>query len=457
MLAERYLLGGILGEGGFGSVYAATDRRTGASVAVKLLPALDAARVRREIDALRVLRLPGVVGFLDAGTHQGRACLVMERVDGHRFPGPLARRDWASLAPRAEALLDVLAGVHDAGVVHRDLKPANVLVGDDGRLTLVDFGLARGAPLGPTITAGGVRLGTPRYLAPEQLLGQRVDARADLYAVGVMLTEVLLGEPPFPDDDWGRSAMLRQAPPPLARRVPELPYAALRLLERLLSPDPADRPPNAREARALLHTRHLLPRLGPAGVFDALLAAARKGESLDLWGPPGSGRSRILDELAATLVAEGRPVMRARRGERPVESLRHELEAEVTGSLGLGPFERALRARLEAGAVLLLDRSDGVDAWSQSLAAHCRDAGAVIRVVDTPEALRLRALTPAELAAFAGPAAAELHARTQGLPARVADEVGRWVAQGAARVDAAGLTLLGPMPPALGVEGDLPA
>jgi len=440
----------MLGQGGFASVYAATDRRSGRPVAVKFLPAVPAARLQREIDALRVLRLPGVVGFLEAGDWGGRTVLVMERVVGHPFPGPIPRRDWTALAPRAQALLEILGGVHDAGVVHRDLKPANVLVADDGRPTLVDFGLARGSALGPTITARGARLGTPRYLAPEQLRGDAVDARSDLYAVGVMLAEVLLGEPPFPDEDWIVAVAQRRVVPPLARRLPDLPFAALRLVERLLAPEPADRPANAREALALLSARHLLPRLGPTPVYDAALAAARAGRSVDVWGPPGSGRTRLLDELAAALGAEGRPVIRACRGDRPVESLRHELDAEVVGPLGLGPYERALRARLTAGAVLLLDRNDGIDSWSLSLAAHCRDAGAVVRVVETPDALRLRAFTVGELGAFAGPHAGELHARTGGLPARVADEVGRWVAWGAARLDGQKLVMLGPIPEVAG-------
>ena len=422
---------------------------------MKLLPSMDLEnlnRFQREVNALAVLRIPGVARLTEEGIHEGRPYLVMELARGLPFPGDVARADWATIGTRTVRLLEILGRVHDAGVVHRDLKPANVLVDDRGNITIVDFGLARGTPLGPTITSTGIRVGTPRYAAPEQLLGHRVDGRADLYALGVMLHELLAGVPPFPDDDWTSASpqrLIRDAPP-VGRHAPDLPWAAQRLIDRLLARDPARRPRSAGDALGMLAEDRVpgarrLPWLGSRAPIDHLVAAAREGRPADLWGAPGSGRSRCVAEAVEVLQAEGRTVVRARHGERPVESLRHLLDAQVQGASGLGAFEKALRARLSAGDVLVVDTTDGIDAWSLSLVAHARSAGAVIRVVGTPDAHQLAPLSTEELRAlFRGPdrvlhlredAANLLLARTQGLAGRVSDELGRWLTLGRAAVE----------------------
>jgi serine/threonine protein kinase len=166
VLADRYELGELLGRGGFGAVYAATDRLSGQRVAVKLMREMrgpNLGRVRREIAALRFLRLPGVVQLLDDGLDDGRLYLVMQHVEGGPFPGRGPRTHWEDVEETVRALLETLGLVHDSGIVHRDLKPANVLVDERGRPTLLDFGLAKGERVGPDLTAAGALVGTPAY------------------------------------------------------------------------------------------------------------------------------------------------------------------------------------------------------------------------------------------------------------------------------------------------------
>src|SRR5262245_61805147 len=205
VIAGRYEIAELLGRGGASRVHAARDLVTGARVAVKLLDAgvTDTSpRVRREISALRLLRLPGVVSLLDEGMHEGSPFLVMGVAAGIPFPGRAGVLPWDAIAAPTLALLEVLARVHAAGVVHRDLKPSNVLVDTDGRVTVVDFGISWGPSLGGQVTSAGTIVGTPEYFAPEQILGESGDARTDLYAVGEMLYESLTGELPHVAADF---------------------------------------------------------------------------------------------------------------------------------------------------------------------------------------------------------------------------------------------------------------
>ncbi|MFN7145829.1 MAG: serine/threonine-protein kinase, partial [Myxococcota bacterium] len=146
LVAGRWRVEGPIGRGAFGSVWRGVDTGTGAHVAVKFLEpgtSLDLARVRKEVAALRLLRVPGVVELLDAGTQDGRHYLVMELVEGLPFPG--RAHGWAAIAPLVARLCETLRQIHARGVVHRDLKPSNVLVTEDGRVVVLDFGVARGA------------------------------------------------------------------------------------------------------------------------------------------------------------------------------------------------------------------------------------------------------------------------------------------------------------------------
>lgn len=209
-IGDRYVVEGLLGGGGMADVYAAIDTRLGAPVALKVLrvPAQAiAARLEQEGRIQAQLRHPNVVAVTDRVTVAGSPGLVMERVDGPSLAGLLG----AVRLPADEALRlahGVLAGVraaHDAGLVHRDLKPANVLlarVGDDLVPKVADFGLARMLGTEGHGTRTGVAMGTPRYMAPEQIRSAgAVDHRADLFSFGALIYEMFVGEGAFAGDD----------------------------------------------------------------------------------------------------------------------------------------------------------------------------------------------------------------------------------------------------------------
>lgn len=199
----RYLVASRLASGGMSTVYVATDRRLERDVALKVLHPhmtgdpqfLD--RLGREAKAAARLSHPHVVGVLDQGEDARVAYLVMEYIKGHTLRDVL--KDRGALPPRlALALIDPvvegLGAAHAAGLIHRDIKPENVLIAEDGRIKLGDFGLARAIS---TSTSTGALIGTVAYLSPELVLGRQADARSDIYSVGIMLYEMLTGRQPF--------------------------------------------------------------------------------------------------------------------------------------------------------------------------------------------------------------------------------------------------------------------
>ena len=256
LLAGRYRLGARLGRGASAEVREAVDLRTGNTVAVKLITLprdLPEARrkewlqrLQREADLARRLDHPDIVAVIEAGLQPGGAWLAMERVRGvdlSRYtqrhlllPETLVLRIGARVAA-------ALAHAHANGIVHRDLKPANVLVNlVDGQVKLADFGVARDEDASATRT--GLTLGTPAYMAPEQLAGAPAGAASDTYALGVMLFELLAGRRPHQAATLGEllKATASQPPASLARLRPDLPPTAVAAVEQLLASDPADRP-----------------------------------------------------------------------------------------------------------------------------------------------------------------------------------------------------------------------
>ncbi|HXJ21688.1 MAG TPA: serine/threonine-protein kinase [Polyangia bacterium] len=262
----RYQLLALLGRGGMGEVYVGYDPELDRKVAIKILRADKAdhqghrARFMREAQAVARLTHPNVVGVYDVGNVGGRMFLAMELVDGETLSAWLAR------SPRGVSqILHVFAmanrgldAAHRAGIVHRDFKPQNVMVAGDGSVRVMDFGLAASADPGlpdePRLTAAGSILGTPHYMSPEQLRGQRADGRADQFSFCVALWEALHGALPFPAKTWGalRAAVLEGRPQagPLARRVPRRVQAAL---VRGLSADRDDRFPTMADLLAALN------------------------------------------------------------------------------------------------------------------------------------------------------------------------------------------------------------
>jgi serine/threonine protein kinase len=261
-----YRVTGLLGKGGMGVVFAA-ESPTGAEVAVKLIRSIGhrpsrqtVARTLREADALRAIHSDRVVLFYAIGSHRGYPFLVMPRLVGETLETRLqagdAFADPPALGVFADRLCEGLAAVHAAGYVHRDLKPSNVWIEYGSFPRVIDFGLAllTAADPGGTITASGMPVGTPAYMAPEQAKCLAVDGRADLFSLGCVLYRMAAGVPAFA----GRSvidvllAVQTFHPPPASRVRPGLPAGLCGLITRLLAKSPADRPADTAAVRAAL-------------------------------------------------------------------------------------------------------------------------------------------------------------------------------------------------------------
>jgi hypothetical protein len=250
VLAERYELGPLLGQGGMARVHRGLDRQLRRPVAVKVLaPPLDrdkafVERFRREARAAAGLSHPNIVAVFDSGSDDGTHYIVTELVDGETLAERL-RRDGPMAPPEAVGVaVDVchaLAAAHERGVVHRDIKPGNVMLLPDGRVKVVDFGIARAAG-SDTLTGTGVVLGSSAYLSPEQASGGSGDERSDLYALGCVLYEMLTGEVPFRADTPVATMYLHvNEDPPRPSTVRPVPAKLEDVVMRCLEKDPKRR------------------------------------------------------------------------------------------------------------------------------------------------------------------------------------------------------------------------
>jgi serine/threonine-protein kinase len=287
-LLGRYEVLAPLGAGGMGEVYRARDLRLGREVAVKVLPEHLAdepsalARFEREARAIAALSHPNLLAIYDFGSDGGVSFAVTELLHGETLrgalvPGPLP---WRRAAEVGAALAEGLAAAHSRGIVHRDLKPDNVFVTSEGRIKILDFGLARwveeqsggettSAPTTPDPTRPGTVLGTVGYMAPEQVRGEPADARSDIFAFGCVLHEMLAGRPAFTGSSAAErmAAILRDEPPPVTRVNADVPPDLERLVARCLEKSAAKRPASAAELVPLLRD------LASAGMSDPTVVA----------------------------------------------------------------------------------------------------------------------------------------------------------------------------------------
>ncbi|WP_426244172.1 Stk1 family PASTA domain-containing Ser/Thr kinase [Nocardioides sp. LHG3406-4] len=295
LLDRRYRIGARIARGGMASVYEATDIRLDRVVAVKVMhPGLGdddefAARFVREARAAARLSHPNVVGVFDQGEEDGVVFLAMELVSGHTLRDVIRKE--APMSPsRALALLEpvlsALAAAHRAGLIHRDIKPENVLIADDGRVKVADFGLAKAVSTDTQHTAtGGVLIGTVSYLAPELVVDGRADARADVYAAGVVMYELLTGHKPHEGESPIQVAYkhVHEDVPAPSVLVPGLPAYVDALVARATARDRGQRPA---DAAVLLHQLHRVAQALAAGVpEDPELVADLmpiRGAALDL-------------------------------------------------------------------------------------------------------------------------------------------------------------------------------
>ncbi len=258
VLAQRYRVQRLLGKGGMGAVYLADDEVLGELVALKVISSAWAtdeaamvARFRREASAARKVSSPSVIRIHDLGeARPGLLYLSMEYFAGRTLTEVIAQRGVVPLADVKDILEQICTGLeaaHQAGVVHRDLKPSNVLVGERGTVKLIDFGLATTA-INDGLTATGAIMGTPHYMAPEQVRGKPVDARSDIYALGALAYHLVCGRPPFSGDNaiaigFAHLSEVPVAPSQLRKELPANLEAAIL---GALAKAPDDRPPSAK-------------------------------------------------------------------------------------------------------------------------------------------------------------------------------------------------------------------
>jgi eukaryotic-like serine/threonine-protein kinase len=376
-----------LGAGGMGEVYRARDSRLGRDVALKILPAdvaADPDRLARfEHEARMVARLnhPNIVTLFAIEDVGGTRFLIMELVDGQSLERQIAPggRPAPQLLEWGAALADALGAAHMQGITHRDLKPANVVLMTDGRVKVLDFGLAKladaaGSGSGDDATLAGMSIpgqimGTVPYMAPEQVRGEAVDPRTDVFALGVVLYELSTGRRPFEGATLGviSSAILRDAPESLVKVRPDLPADLVRIIERCLEKEPRARFQSANEVGTelrrvrLSRSRHsiaVLPftNMSPDadneyfcdGLAEELLNALSKVDDLKVAARTSAfsfkGKDVDVSEIGARL------------------SVNHVLEGSVRRS--------GNRLRI---SVQLVNAADGFHLWSERYDRELRD------------------------------------------------------------------------------------
>jgi eukaryotic-like serine/threonine-protein kinase len=286
-LDHRYLVRSRIAHGGMATVYLATDTRLDRQVALKVMHAelaRDADFVGRFIgEAKSVARLshPNIVGVFDQGSDGQFLYLSMEYVPGRTLRSLLRERGWLTWGEALEVMDPLLAGLaaaHQAGIVHRDVKPENVLLTPDGRVKVVDFGLAR-AQAAAGNTRAGLIIGTVAYIAPEQVTGGVTDVRTDVYAAGVLLFEMLTGRQPYTGDSPLSIAYrhVNEEVPPVSSFAGGIPPALDQLVRAATSRDPRQRPA---DAAAFLRAVRALRGLPAGDEFEAVTGT---------WGDPGQG------------------------------------------------------------------------------------------------------------------------------------------------------------------------
>ena len=373
----HYLILERLGAGGMGEVFKARDTRLDRLVAIKLLPGRQAsdpqhrARFEREARAIAALKHPNIVTVYSVEEANGTSFITMELIEGRRLTdlipaGGLALADLMRVAlPIARAVGEA----HAQGVVHRDLKPENVMVEANGTVKVLDFGLAKlrvgtegdaaaRAEQPPTLTSEGMIFGTAAYMSPEQAEGKRVDARSDVFSLGVLLFQMATGRRPFRGDSEVSilSAILRDTPQPISELKPELPRELSRIVQRCLQKDPAARFADAGEL---------------AGVLAAMVAAATPAAAPNR----PAVRRRALAAVAAgvVLAAAGAGwLVSTRRSAAPADSAGVSIAVLPFENLSADPDSRYFSDGITEEITTKLARIGSLRVTSRTAAARFR-------------------------------------------------------------------------------------
>jgi len=423
VLAGRYEILGLVGSGGMGTVYRARDTELEELVALKLLrrDLLDHPgmldRFRQEVKLARRVTHRNVARTFDIGESDGEKFLTMELIDGESLGSRLAREGALPLdvvVTLADGICTGLEAAHRAGIIHRDLKPDNVLLERGGRVVLTDFGIARVlSDAGRAVTVG-LALGTPAYMAPEQVEGAAdLDARVDVYALGAMLYECMTGERAWTGDSiWSLAAARLMQPPPDPRdRRPDLPAAAAELVLRCMARKRDDRFSSAAEVAGALASltvppaapaRPSMPPVGaqplePDAKAVAVLPLVNAGAADDDYLAEGLSDD-LIDSLSMTpglrVLARG-AVARFRSPDRDAREIGRELRVHVVVDGSVRRAGDVLRVTVRVVSV-----ADGFQLWAKRFDRPEKD---VLSVSDQAadaiaDALTLRRSAPARVA-----------------------------------------------------------
>lgn len=294
-LGQYHILSEI-GRGGMAVVYKAEQTSLNRFVALKVLfpnftgDSTSVERLHREAQAAARLDHPNIVEIYEVGEYEGLHFIAMKYVDGKPLDailqqGPLPPARALKILAQVASALDY---AHRHNVVHRDIKPSNIIVSAGDRITLTDFGLAKGAG-SATLTSSGALVGTPAYMSPEQARGDEIDYRADIYALGVVAYEMLAGRPPFTGNPLSIiMAHASQTPPPLRQFRPDLPPEVEAVVMKALAKEPAERCSTAGEFAAALRQALTQPAASAKTQPAASLAPAAAGRPRLVWGIAGA-------------------------------------------------------------------------------------------------------------------------------------------------------------------------
>jgi len=296
-IGDRYEIEELVGHGGMSSVYKARDSLLERHVALKVLHEQYSAdddfveRFKREARSVAQLQHPNIVTVIDRGEEEGRQFIVFEYIDGENLKEYVVRKGRLDVKDALEIALEVARGLafaHGQGLIHRDVKPQNILLNGDGRPKVTDFGIARTLDV-DGMTQTGTVLGTSNYIAPEQASGQPVDAHSDVYALGVVLYELLAGEVPFPGESFVAVAMkhMHEPAPNLLEVRGDVPLRVAAAVDRALEKDPEQRFPTMDAFAAELEACLAELDRGPDGdatvVIPSARRAARRRKQVSRW------------------------------------------------------------------------------------------------------------------------------------------------------------------------------
>ncbi len=370
----RYHIIKLLGIGGMGAVYQAWDDELGVAVAIKTIrpgagadptTAHDAERrFKRELVLARQITHPNVVRIHDLGEIGGIKYITMPFVDGSTLAEVMAREGRLPVSRALGIFRQVASGMraaHEKDVVHRDLKPANIML-EDGAAYVMDFGIARQVEGGATMTGAGAVVGTLDYMAPEQAEGRKVDQRADIYALGLILQDMLAGRAARPKTDNPLSDLMRRLstpPPPVRSMAPEVPEPVERVITRCLQVDPDHRFQTSAELLAALDELDESGNLKPAtGSSPSVMAAPPARSHVATWVMRGAVALVVVGVAAGTWFA-------ARRTAAPAVPVQHApvsvLIADFENGLGDATFDHTLEPVLK----LALEGADFVSAYDR--------------------------------------------------------------------------------------------